>query len=356
MLAQRRTAATELEHVAPVSRAPESKERVVVARLLKQSFRDTRAWNDFAAACDYSSFIGSLHYARLSAATGKLITVEIFVQDKMCERKVGQAAIIRSRAGERHIVDGLKLLPDWGDLWPSAMRALLRLLGAGRWRYGSHWSGEPPRASDVAAFPGVKIQVVRRLYVYTIDFSRWREWNDYLQELNSNVRRSVRRAEKLPDLEVRLETGWRSVRSFGLLDAMRRTTLTRKGVATHPGLRPLPGSFFRFLLRVATIGNGVVLAVARSNGEPHAMLSGIEFGPSMFYLEGASAGSNNGVSWYLLVSMIERCYRRNPVGRFVMGHEDDVNRTSVGWENLVRSRLQCQADRLPSDEITFDYC
>ncbi len=353
-----RAAVTErdwLNDVGLIARPEPREQGVVTARLLRPSDRDARAWDAFAKACDHASFVGSLGYARLYAGTGGLATAEIMLREGARERKIGQATIVGPRRGERHIVDGIKLLPDRAALWPEAVLALLRLLGPGRWRYGSTWSGEPPRADALAALPGVAVRTVRRSSIYEIDFTRWPDWDDYIRGLNSNVRRNLRKGAALPDLRVEVGTGWRAARKVFLLDAMRRATLRRKGVADHPSLRRWPRSAIRFLLRVAALGDGVTVAVARTGGKARAVFSGVEFGSSTFYLDGGSAGVNDGVSWHLLAAMIERSYRRNPRGCFVMGHEEDANRTGTGWDNLVRSRLQCQAERVPSDEVCFDY-
>ena len=325
--------------------------KTIVVRVLKSLDRCTREWDAFGAKCGYASFVGALRYAQFIGC-GSLVTVEVFLQQGDNCEKIGQAAIA-CRNSQKHLLDGLKLLPDYEDRWPETIQELLNLLGPGRYRYGCKWSGEPSRQEALASMSGVHIENVHPFYVYVIDFTRWASWNDYVRGLNRNVQRSLRKAAALSQLQIDVATGWRAGTQINLLNSKRRATLLRKGIARHPVLWHWGRVTIRYLLRVAALGRRAFMAIARDGTDVRAIFSGVEFGPATFYMEGASSGANDGISWHLLIAMIERSYHRHSKGRFVMGHEDEDLRTSIGWDNLVRSRLQCQAKPSLSDEITF---
>lgn len=326
----------------------------ISVRFLRPHERRAGAWNDFAARCPHATFLSDFHYARLAFPARRLKAAELWLRDASGARKIGQALVLCGGGGA-DLPDGLRLLPGQEGDWARCMQALLAALGPGQYRYGSPWSGEPPRQAALAAMQGVRVEDVRALAVHIIEFERFPDWDSYTAGFCTNLKRNLKRAAHLPDIHIDVHRGLAAARQVLRIDRLRRATLLRKGVSTHPGLRHWSWNVLRFLLRAAALRGRIVVGLARAQGAPCAVVSMVEYGPAVFYMEGGSTLPNAGAAWQLLIAMIERAWRRDGSGRFVMGFEDAALRDSAGWANLVRSRLQCRARPVDSSQVRFSY-
>ena len=282
----------------------------------------------------------------------KLHRLDLFATVGSTRVKIGQCAVgVGRRVGL--FCDALQLLPDHADRWPRAMAAVLDRLGPGRYVYGSDWSLERPRELDLAALPGVAVERVEPTAVSVIDFARWPSIDDYRRAVSTNVRRNVRRAERVyADLRVLEPVRLADVRRHLASLAIRRQMYRRKGVS-----RSTLAMAARSLARAgSTVPFGHAAHLTTDAGRRLlATHVGITFGPHEYYLEGAGRPHDDGASWLLLTTMIERAYARTGGrGTFVMG-PDDGTRTGPAWDGLRRSRAQCAATAVPTSTVTFAF-
>jgi hypothetical protein len=299
-------------------------------------------WDSFAEQCGASHHCAFDHIG-LWHLLGRVHYIEIFEAPGEARRKIGQCAVAEVH-GIRRFLDGLQLLPDAGDMWAPVMSAVLEELGSGHYRYGSNWSLECPRDLDLLDLPGVAVQRADPVVVQAVDFSRWATWDDYAKSMSENVRRNANNARKShPDLRVTEREGLSTVTKVQALIWFRAAMCRRKGLQFRIG-----HEWLRALVRAVVWRRHVVIASAEAHRRALAMFSGIRFGTSCYYLEGASRPDNSGASWHLMMTMLKSAYRRSPRGKFVMGVvEKDPN--------LNRSRQQCRVSNYPGCLVEFNY-
>lgn len=307
-------------------------------------------WDDFAMACGasfrcawHALWAWQLDHHRLF----RLRRLEILLVEDGRRTKIAQCAVGIGRR-RRVFADSLQLLPGHAHRWSEVMQAVLRHLGPGAYHYGSQWNLEAPREPLLQALPGVVITQVEPITLDVVDFRQWPHWDGYLREVSSNAKRNAKRArETHPDLAVSLRHGLASLADWGALNGLRAQLSSRKALGLTLR-RTLP----RFLLRLAALGPRNFIAIARAGENGLAGFSGIDFGANTYFLEAGSGAVNQGASWYLMLGMLERAWRRAPQGAFIMGAQYE---RQVRDEGLAFSRRQCRVQRLPTSEILFEY-
>lgn len=307
------------------------------------------SWDDFAHQCE-ASFRCAYDAIATYQHTGKLTFSPILFDILLTEdgKKVGQCGVTKNRTNQ-YVIEVLQMLPAYQALWEPAMAAVLRELGPGRYRYGSHWSIDPPREAALRRVPGVVIEDMTPVIIEAIDFSRWETWDCYLKDVSSNVRRNAARAIKgKPHLRIRIRSGLATLLDFIEVIRLHRTMLERKNMDVSVA------SFgTRLLLRTLSLRRHIISAVAVEEGRLLATYSGIGFGPNIYYLNGSSATDNGGAAWFLLLHMIKDAHARtNGTGKFFMG---SVRADDPGWAGLHRSRLHCRVSDYTTSLVSFSY-
>lgn len=277
----------------------------------------------------------------------RLRLLEILAVSNGERRKIGQCAVGISLR-RRVFADSLQLLPQESGLWPEAMQAVLGLLGAGEYHYGSQWSLEAPREADLARLPGVSVTAAEAITVHAVSFREWGSWETYLRGLSNNARRNAKRAqEQFADLSVEIGQGRETLRRWPALQALKSMLAERK----HLDVR-LIRQFLRFAMRLVALRQNNFIAVARGGGQDMAAFAGIDFGPNTYFLESGARDTRNGTGWHLMLTMLQRAYSRAPEGYFVMGAQYARDPADEG---LHFSRRQCRASFLPTSEVSFHY-
>jgi hypothetical protein len=261
--------------------------------------------------------------------------------------RVAQTAVaigLRSR----HFIEGIQILPDAASQWKPIMQAVLHFLGAGHYHYGSKWSLEPARDRELLAIEHTHINASRTTDVFAIDFMRWVTWEDYLRAVSTNAKRNFKKATRLqPDIRLRERTGLGCLRHIGHHLRLRHRLYSRK--LMHPRLLKFA---IRFAIRNVVLRSRIFTVVACAAGDVIAAFSGIRFGRNTYYMESAASEKNNGVSWFLLLQLIQQAHQRAPTGYFVTGYHRSGAERSLGLEQF---RAQCCAVAHETSEMIFTY-
>ncbi|HEX8325824.1 MAG TPA: GNAT family N-acetyltransferase [Tepidisphaeraceae bacterium] len=321
---------------------------------IRRSVASAADWDQFAGHCG-ASFRCAYRAARAWQFEvhwfQRLYRWDILLIDAVTERKIGQCAVGVGR--HRSVFsDSLQLLPAFADRWPVAMSALLQKMGPARYVYGSEWSLEPSRETELARMSRVVVNEIKPTNVQAIDLRRWPTFGDYLRDVSTNIRRNVKKAEKsYASLQIVTATGLARLAYVRKSIALRRTLFERKGVR-----RSTVGMVLRSTARLVSLRRYSRSAYLLADGAPLASYVGVHFGSTYAYLEGASDPAGRGTAWYLLMAMIERAFAdSNGHGRFVMGSDDGTQAGVEAWEGLRRSREQCCATAFPTSVVQFTY-
>jgi hypothetical protein len=249
----------------------------------------------------------------------------------------------------RVFAEGLQILPEFQSLWGHVMGAFLTHLGDGEYRYGSPWSLEPPRESELALISGVSLIATQPITVFAVDFGRWESWDEYVKAISTNARRNANRATKTYNtVSIVRRSSFAAIMHLYPLLVLRKKLFDRKQLEYS-----WPKLTIRFLLRMVAMREKSFTAIARADGVLSAAFGGIEFGPNTYYLESGAIENNNGLSWFLLLRMLRDAYDRAPLGRFVTGYNLETSDSAdVG---LSRFRAQCRAVAHPTSEVVFAY-
>ena len=193
-------------------------------------------WDAFAAACGCSvrATRGHLVAWNLKNFRYRLRMFEVFADGPDgAPLKIGQCAV--GRAGDEAVIlDRLQLLPLAAGAFSAAMAAILRQAGAGAYEYGWELNLERAREADLAALPGVTVEITTPLVVQAIDFSQWDNWEAYHRGMRKGARQSAQFAFRdIPDLSFVTWTGRQSILAIGALLRLRVSLSKRK----HLGLR-----------------------------------------------------------------------------------------------------------------------
>lgn len=255
---------------------------------------------------------------------------------------------IVGRGGEYSFYDGLNLLPDHAELWSTAMSAALASNGPGRYTYGWTWSLEPSRELDLRNLEQARVESVRNILVQGVDFAEWPDWQTYYRAISENVRRNHKKAAQLhPDLDIRSYHGTQAVRHVRELVAMRREMYRSKDVPFKQ-VRTIAGYLGRFL----TCPEQATITFASSGDNNLAVQHTVEFGPTHYYLDGASARESGGAAWLLQLEMLQRLHAQWPQGKFLLG-PTDLPLVDQSAQGLLRSRRSLRAAGWETSVVTF---
>ncbi len=311
------------------------------------------AWDAFAKASGCSvrcshAFVAAWGLKRYGRYSVRLY--ELFLAGADGRVKIGQAAVAVSKR-RKVFLERLQLLPEYDALWDGAMAALLSEIGPGGYEYGGLVEIEPRRDDALALIPGVTVSDVRPITVQYVDFGRWPTWADYYRAISENSRRNAKAAVRnQPDLEIALREGRRT--ALASLDMVSlRTRMTRRKRLEHGALQ----SFASYVGTSLTCHPYMFASVAQAGRRPLAFFYGADFGDHTYYLEGASVPENQGAAWRLILTMLERAYRRAPGGKFVMGYVDYAIHVEELGGGLLRSRRACRVSDHPASILRFDY-
>jgi hypothetical protein len=306
-------------------------------------------WNAFAESCQ-GTYMCSHGYITAYRFHRRLRVLAIF-QGTV---KIGQCAVIFGRFGRyRHVgefVDAIQLLPAYTLLWAKVMETVLRTLGSGTYTYGSKWSIETPRHVELARLPGVSISQAKYYLTQVVDFSKWPTWEAYEKAISSNVKRNAAKATKAdPATAVVLKQGIKAATEALSLTKMRFLTRRRKGMEDWTSFHV---AILRYIARTVFMRQLSYTAKVVHKGQTSAYFSGIDFGSSTFYIDGASLADNGGSAWLLILAMLRRSWQPN--GKFFLAMYE-VNSVWVGRENILLSRQQCRPVELPNTVLDFVY-
>lgn len=315
---------------------------------------DAAQWNDFAQLCGGSMRSASGYLKGWSLkhrARYRLRMLEIHADGDGGPRKIGQCAF-GERRGFRVFIDKLQILPGFEGHWDTVMRAVLAHVGPGEYRYGWELNLEPPREDRLRRMPGVVVDKVRPLVVEVVDFSRWPSWDEYWRAVSKNSRRNAKKAQtEIPDLSLVVRSSYGALTQIPALLQLRSRVSKDKGLnfrAWKDGLSHIAG--------ILSNRSYALSALAVGGGRPLAAFYGFEFGARTDYLNGGSEAENGGAAWFLMLSMLQRAYEKNPVGKFVMGYVDHALHDDAVGAGLLRSRRACRAVAVPTSVVTFRVC
>jgi hypothetical protein len=326
----------------------ESNNLVVVSELqVKHSTFLTAGWDEFAHRCD-GSFLCSQGYVLAMRWRGNRLRIfEFFAGD----RKVGQCAVAQrlGRAREFIFMDSILLLPGEEFRWTTAMEAVLRAIGPGRYRYGSESNTAASRRAHFEEIHGVTVLSTKDIEVHAVDFSTWPDWDSYKRAMSTNAKRNAAKAVKSdPGLRIERFRGLRLIRCAFQLVMMRRRTYRRKGAELRIG------DALEFLRRMALLRRYVVVDRVDFRGRHTAYAFGLRFGGQYFYIHGACVPDNGGSAWYLLTELLRETKSTCPNGKFLMGCDTQKKQTK-GWDNVLLQRQQCKVAGFPTSIVNFRY-
>lgn len=248
----------------------------------------------------------------------------------------------------RVFADRLQILPQYADLWPVCMQAVLSELGPGRYVYGSEWSLEPPRERDLAALPGVSIVGVKQQIVEAVDFARWGTWREYMERVSPNIRRNIKRVRvTLGSPEIKVKRGAAALKLVWSLFRCKIAMYKRKAVPIRRS-----AMIFGHVLRLVTIPRYVFCVALRHEGRTLAAIGGVEVGRSVYYFDGGSIKAD-GTGWLLKMALMEEFYARCPDGKFLLGTNSFDASLPSHWESRSRYRRDCRATGFPTSIVTF---
>lgn len=305
-------------------------------------------WDEFAETCQ-SSYMGSHGYVTAQRFFRRVRVFSVFLDSI----KIAQCAIAfkwqrKRRVGE--FVDALQILPTYHDLWLPIMEAVLQQCGSGTYTYGSKWSIETPRQDDLCAIDGVSIIEMKSYLTQVVDFSQWPTWEAYEKAISSNVKRNAAKAVKTdPTTSVIVCEGIQAAREALPLTNMRFKTRRRKGLEDWTSFKV---AILRYIARTMFMRNGSYTAKVIHRNQTMAYFSGIDFGLSTFYIDGASLPDNGGAAWLLILRMLRRAWK--PYGKFFLAMYE-VGSDWTGRDDILLSRQHCRPTEYPNTVIDFEY-
>jgi hypothetical protein len=313
---------------------------------------DRAEWDAFAAHHEGSIRSSVAHlraWAVKHALRSRVRLFEVYRGDPAAGQRVAQCAVAVT-AGVHVFLDRMLIDEDGPQDWTATMAAVLEAADAGRCQYGWELSMEVPREGELASIPGVAVTAVRPLEVHAIDFRSWSDWDQYWQAISLNVRRNVKKAHAEQEgLRLDVRAGLSGLGHVPTIIRMRAAMYRRKG---------LP---FRRTSAAMSAAGGILLcseyaltAVAVSDSGPLAAFNGQAFAGNTYYAEGGSDVGIAGAAWFLMTEMVQRAYRENPAGYFIMGYLDPALHDEAVGGGLLRSRRSMRAAQYPTSVITFE--
>ena len=310
---------------------------------------DRREWDRFAQTCDASFKCSAYNFGANfdHVLSGRRMFFIFYARSEGIETRIAQCAL-RSFDGAFHFEDRLQILPEYDDYWVACMRALLAQLGSGRYCYGSLWNMDCARHELLSRIEGAEVTTLTRYRMQYVDFAAFPDWEHYAKSLHKNVQRNLKKATNGPDdVRIEIRRGLSAMKLLGKSNIVRKRLFEAKGM---PFSRLSVA--FRTAIRILSFRRYAVSAAIIEGEHPVGVFSGIQFGRSLFYIDGGSLPGNRGLSWTLLVGMIRDAYERAPNGFFVFGWELEG---STEAKELIWSRQQCNISERPSSQFEFTY-
>jgi len=197
----------------------------------------------------------------------------------------------------------------------------------------------------------VAIEQSTPIVVQAVDFSNWDSWDAYYWGLRKGARQSAQFAYRdIPDLGFVTLRGWQSLLAVPALLRLKASLSRRKHIAVR-----LAYLITSYLGTTLLTPEHTITRLAKSKGQVLAAYYGTEFGGNFLYLEAASVAGNQGASWALLLSMIQRAYEQDPQGKFIMGYVNYALHDEELSGGLIRSRTACRVTDYPTTIVTFRY-
>jgi hypothetical protein len=332
--------ACELDIMLLAAHAP-AKEKVIIQEVRLAVVSD---WDTFAQACNVT-FLCS----RANVSAERLRSHVRFFEAYLEGAKVAQCAVAFRRFGKTRdtgrFVDGMQLLPEYAALWGQIMQGMLRILGQGRYYYGTEWSIEEDRTNDLTALHGITIQTVLPHVTHGVDFSRWPSWEAYRRAISNNVRRNAAKALKIdPKTEILIDYGIGTIIATIPFMRMRSLMHYRKGLDFN-----VLEQAMRYVTRMLLMRERGYTARVVHLGKVVSYFCGIDFGRHTFYTYGTSMPEKTGAAWLLILDMLQRSWK--PGGKFLMGQAE----TDAGRDNLFLFRQHCRVSDFPSAIVQFTY-
>ncbi|MCJ2122085.1 hypothetical protein [Methylobacterium sp. J-077] len=320
-----------------------------------KSALDHEEWDRFVAKCGCSyRCLFKAHWLSNSSRSilFSIKRFDIVLKEGPTEIKIGQFAIIMTK-DTRIFTDQLQLLPSWGHMWATIMRAILAILGPGRYRYGSEWMTGPCRVEALKGTPDVKVSNIKYAKLEVVDFSCWTSWNEYWGSISKNVIRSYNKYVRECDSQGLMILDIRRFWKYHVeIINLKSLTLISKGVASSK-----VKIFVKSVLRYIALANHLkfVICVAPS-GRLDSFAACVSIGINTYYMEGGSFKSKRGSGWFTLVNAIRQAYHgSNGTGLFIMGPVDDATSGSPRWLGLEQSRQQCRIVQRAVSTIDFEF-
>jgi hypothetical protein len=323
------------------------KSRARTVRVTETRLCSKREWDAFAESCNatYRSSYGHIFSERLWR---RVRVFAAYVDDT----KIAQCAISFGRIRGRrdgHFIDALQLLPSYEAYWEQVTQAVLDVSGPGRYRYGSKWNIEPPRAKQFAMLRGTSVESVTAYNVQVVDFAQWPSWEAYEKAVSQNARRNAAKALKSdPTATITINHGRKAVADVVPLIRMKFAVRRRKGLKDANMFI----SAARYVMRTLLMNERSYTAKVTHSGRAAAYFSGVDFGLDTYYLDGASLPDNGGAAWLLMLKMLRRAWRAN--GKvFISMYE--AGSDWAGKYNILLSRQQLRVTEFPCEIVTYQY-
>ncbi|WP_428540641.1 hypothetical protein [Rhodopila sp.] len=311
--------------------------------------RTRNDWDHFAQAC-LASYYCARAYIRPHRFTHRVHLFEVFAASE----KVAQCAVAVSRVpgkAKGTFLDAIQLKPKHKARWADAMTAVLHLLGAGVYVYGSVWNAEEPRDEQLASLPGVTLISTEAWRVMSVDFADFGDWDHYHRSMSTNAKRNVAKAVKAdPAIRIETQKGFPSAANLKQMISLRHDVFERKGLAI--------GSWrFTLLRRLVMLRQHISVSWVYFQNRCTAYALCLRWGDHLYYTDGASTQDNGGSAWFLLTQTLRAHYLACPKGKFVMGYDPAIrwSEDTTRWSNLLRQRQQCRARSTPTSIVVFRY-
>jgi hypothetical protein len=323
------------------------KSQARTVRVTETRLCSKQEWNAFAESCNatYLSSYGHVFSERLRR---RVRVFAAYVDDT----KIAQCAISFGRFRGRtdgQFIDALQLLPSYESYWEQVMQAVLDVSGPGRYRYGSKWSIEPPRAKQFAILGGISVECVAAYNVQVVEFAQWPSWEAYERAVSLNARRNAAKALKSdPTATITVNHGRKAVADVVPLIRMKFAVRRRKGLNDAN----MYISAARYIMRTLLMNERSYTGKVTHLGRAAAYFSGVDFGLDTYYLDGASLPDNGGAAWLLMLKMLRRAWRAN--GKvFISMYEPGSD--WAGKDNILLSRQHLRVTEYPCEVVTYQY-
>jgi hypothetical protein len=325
----------------------EDKSSARTVRVTETRLCSKQEWNAFAESCN-ATYLSSYGHVFSHWLRRRLRVFVAYVDDT----KIAQCAVsfgrIRGRT-DGQFIDALQLLPSYESYWEQVMQAVLNVSGPGRYRYGSKWSIEPPRAKQFAVIGGISVESVTAYNVQVVEFAQWPSWEAYEKAVSLNARRNAAKALKSdPTATITVNHGTKAVVDVVPLIRMKFAVRRRKGLTDANMFI----SATRYIVRTLLMNERSYTAKVTHSGRTAAYFSGVDFGLDTYYLDGASLPDNGGAAWLLMLKMLRRAWRANGkvfISMYAPG------RNSAVRDNILFSRQQLRVTEFPCEVVTYRY-